>query len=121
MGLKGAQFNSENYFRSIGAMSGLAGMMDPNVYGGLMNQGLGGAMGGWGNAYNTGSQGMVQTRSNPLWGQLLGGAVGAGLNFATGGMSGMFGRAGGGASAASQAIASNPYDFRNFGPNSIYG
>lgn len=119
MKLKGAQFDSENYFRSIGAMSGLAGMMDPNVYGGLMNQALGGPMQGYGNAYNTASQGMVQTARNPLWGQLLGGALGAGLNFATGGMNSMFGggRGGGGRQMGSWESAAynngNPY---NYGP-----
>lgn len=77
MKLKGAQFNSENFFRSIGAMSGLAGMTDPQGYMNGILGGLGGPASIYGNIYNTGSQGMVNTRQPGIMGNLIGGALGA--------------------------------------------
>ena len=89
MKLKGAQLNSDNFFRGMGVMTGMMNGANPASYGELGLSGLqqGGNL--YGNLYNSGSQGMVQTRGGGLWSNLLGGLLGGAANIATGGLSGL--------------------------------
>lgn len=87
MRLKGAQFQSENFFRSIGALGSLGAMQDPKDYAQL-------AMGGYGQSgslyqspYNTASQGMTATGGS-FWGKLAGAAMGGALGAASFGQGG---------------------------------
>lgn len=87
MRLKGAQFNSDNFFRSIGALGQLSEAQDPRSYAQM-------AMGGYGqqgqlyqNPYGTASQGMAATGGS-FWGKLAGAAMGGALGAASFGQGG---------------------------------
>jgi hypothetical protein len=85
------QFNisstSDNFFRATGAYGQLGGMQDPTGYGNIAGGTYGNLGSMWGGTYGTGSQGMVQTRSNPYLSALAGGIGGGIMGLATGGAS----------------------------------
>lgn len=84
MRLKGAQFQSENFFKSIGAMGGMAGMQDPSGYGQMAMGGYGQAGNIYQNPYAVSSKGMTDTRSMGFGG-LLGSIAAGGLSAFAGG------------------------------------
>ena len=87
MRLKGAQFQSENFFRSIGALGQLGEMQDPRGYAQMAMGGYGQAGNLYQNPYGTSSQGMAATGGS-FWGKLASAAVGGALGAASFGQGG---------------------------------
>lgn len=85
--LKGAQFQSENFFRSIGALGSLGEMQDPRGYAQLSMGGYGQAGNLYQGPYGTASQGMAATGGS-FWGKLAGAALGGALGGASFGAGG---------------------------------
>lgn len=126
MRLAGANLRSENFFRGVGAMSGIAGMQDPMGYGQLAGNNLGQWGNMWQQPYLASMQYQQQQANKPsVWGKIgsaaLAGALaigtgGAGLALAPSIMSagGWFG--GGGSSApAYQPQGGSSWNWGNFG------
>lgn len=79
MRLKGAQFQSENFWKGIGALGSISGMQSPLDYGQMGLGAFGQAGNIYQNPYSVSSEGMTATRSGGLGG-LLGAALGGALS-----------------------------------------
>lgn len=109
-----ANLRSNDFYRGIGALSGVAGMQNPVDYGQLGLGALGGSAGIWGNAFNQTNQYLTQKALQPsFWGKLATAAVGGLAGGLTGNIGGMFG---GATSGWNVPTASTPWSLSSMAP-----